>query len=268
MDPITRRHVWDIIEEAKKGRAIVLTTHSMEEADILSDRIAIMAKGKLRCIGTSIRLKSKFGTGYIANVNFSGNGHTQSPSINNNAEVSVNPNIEAVKWFFKERLNVDPKEESRTFLTFVIPHEKEQLLTRFFGELQDREGEFGISDIQLGLTTLEEVFLNIAKQAELESSTAEGTLVTLNLSSGASIQIPKGVRFVGIPGTETEEHPRGVMVEVYWDQDDSGSLCISGHSAEIPVPANVELRPPSLSRRTSTRRAGPVGYIIDPNQVQ
>uniref|UniRef100_A0ACD5X2C7 Uncharacterized protein n=1 Tax=Avena sativa TaxID=4498 RepID=A0ACD5X2C7_AVESA len=268
MDPITRRHVWDIIEEAKKGRAIVLTTHSMEEADILSDRIAIMAKGKLRCIGTSIRLKSKFGTGYIANVNFSGNGHTQSPNVNGNTEAPVNPNIEAVKQFFKERLDVDPKEESRTFLTFVIPHEKEPLLTRFFGELQDREREFGISDIQLGLTTLEEVFLNIAKQAELESSTAEGTLVTLNLTSGASIQIPKGARFVGIPGTETEEHPRGVMVEVFWDQDDNGSLCISGHSDETPVPANVELtRPPSLSRRASVSRGGPVGYIIDSNQV-
>ncbi|KAL5220999.1 hypothetical protein ABZP36_025712 [Zizania latifolia] len=268
MDPITRRHVWDIIEEAKKGRAIVLTTHSMEEADILSDRIAIMAKGKLRCIGTSIRLKSKFGTGYIANVNFSGNGYTQSPNINSNTEAPVNPNIQAVKWFFKERLDVDPKEESRTFLTFVIPHQKEPLLTSFFGELQDREGEFGISDIQLGLTTLEEVFLNIAKQAELESSTAEGTLVTLNLSSGSSIQIPKGARFVGIPRTESDEHPRGVMVEVYWDQDDNGSLCISGHSDEIPVPANVELgRLPSLSRRASMGRGGPVGYIIDPNQV-
>ena len=78
MDPITRRHVWDIIMDAKKGRAIVLTTHSMEEADILSDRIGIMAKGRLRCIGTSIRLKSKFGTGFIANVSFSGinNGQT------------------------------------------------------------------------------------------------------------------------------------------------------------------------------------------------
>uniref|UniRef100_J3MSS8 ABC transporter domain-containing protein n=1 Tax=Oryza brachyantha TaxID=4533 RepID=J3MSS8_ORYBR len=269
MDPITRRHVWDIIEEAKKGRAIVLTTHSMEEADILSDRIAIMAKGKLRCIGTSIRLKSKFGTGYIANVNFSGNGHTQSPNVNGNAEVPVNPNIEAVKLFFKERLDVDPKEESRTFLTFVIPHQKEPLLTGFFGELQDREREFGISDIQLGLTTLEEVFLNIAKQAELESSTAEGTLVTLNLSSGSSIQIPKGARFVGIPGTESEENPRGVMVEVYWDQDDNGSLCISGHSDQIPVPPNVQLgRPPSLSRRASARRGNhPVGYVIDPNEV-
>jgi ABC-type multidrug transport system ATPase subunit len=38
MDPISRRHVWDIISAAKAGRAIVLTTHSMEEADVLGDR--------------------------------------------------------------------------------------------------------------------------------------------------------------------------------------------------------------------------------------
>lgn len=44
MDPISRRHVWDIIEHCKQGRAFILTTHSMEEADILGDRIAIMAK--------------------------------------------------------------------------------------------------------------------------------------------------------------------------------------------------------------------------------
>lgn len=70
MDPISRRQVWDIIENAKKGRVIILTTHSMEEADILGDRIGIMAKGRLRCIGTSIRLKSRFGTGFIANLSF------------------------------------------------------------------------------------------------------------------------------------------------------------------------------------------------------
>lgn len=59
---------------------------------------------------------------------------------------------------------------------------------KFFEELQDRQGEFGISDIQLGLTTLEEVFLNIAKQAELESAAAEGRMETLTLTSGASVQ--------------------------------------------------------------------------------
>ena len=48
MDPVNRRYVWSFIEQFKPGRAIVLTTHSMEEADILADNLAIMALGKLR----------------------------------------------------------------------------------------------------------------------------------------------------------------------------------------------------------------------------
>lgn len=99
MDPISRRHVWDIIQNAKKGRSIVLTTHSMEEADILSDRIGIMAKGRLRCIGNSIRLKSKFGTGFIANVSFSDtNGGQTPPTMPGNY---TSARHEAVKRFFK-----------------------------------------------------------------------------------------------------------------------------------------------------------------------
>ncbi|XP_057465021.1 ABC transporter A family member 2-like [Actinidia eriantha] len=265
MDPITRRHVWDIIENAKKGRAIILTTHSMEEADILSDRIGIMAKGRLRCIGTSIRLKSKFGTGFIANVSFSG-------GANGNAvrgEDVTTMDHEPVKQFFKNRLDVVPKEENKSFLTYVIPHDREKLLTNFFAELQDREREFGISDIQLGLTTLEEVFLNIAKQAELESAAAEGSLATLTLTSGTSVQIPVGARFIGIPRTESAENPRGVMVEVYWEQDDSGALCISGHSPETPIPPDVQLRASSTTtaQRNVRSRAGVHGIVIDPNQI-
>ncbi|XP_058772824.1 ABC transporter A family member 2-like [Vicia villosa] len=262
MDPITRRHVWDIIENAKKGRAIILTTHSMEEADILSDRIGIMAKGKLRCIGTSIRLKSRFGTGFIANISFYGNNNESSRV---NGDAGSTGHHEAVKRFFKNRLDVVPKEENNNFLTYVIPHERETLLTNFFSELQNREREFGISDIQLGLTTLEEVFLNIAKQAELESATAEGRLVTLTLTSGESVEIPIGARFVGIPGTESSEYPTGFMVEVYWEQDDTGALCISGHSQKAPIPQNIQLPSSATARQ---RRSGSVhGVVIDQSQV-
>lgn len=283
MDPITRRHVWDIIENAKKGRAIILTTHSMEEADILSDRIGIMAKGRLRCIGTSIRLKSKFGTGFIANVSFTGavnatpgggaNG-TPGRGANGIAGRGEDPTIlqrEAVKQFFKTRLDVVPKEENKSFLTYVIPHDREELLTDFFAELQDREREFGIADIQLGLTTLEEVFLNIARQAELENSAAQGILATLTLTtSGTSVQIPVGARYVGIPGTESAENPKGVMVEVYWEQDDTGALCISGHSPETAVPEGVELTTllGNNTQRSILGRPGPPqGFVIDPDQL-
>ncbi|KAI4374544.1 hypothetical protein MLD38_012526 [Melastoma candidum] len=267
MDPITRRHVWDIIEDAKKGRAIILTTHSMEEADILSDRIGIMAKGRLRCIGTSIRLKSRFGTGFVANLSFTGSNNLRSPPEED--EVS-HSHREAVKQFFKSRLDVAPKEENKAFLTFVIPHDREALLKGFFVELQDNETAFGITDIQLGLTTLEEVFLNIAKKAELENAAAEGSSTTLTLSSGISLQIPIGARFVGIPGTETAENLRGNMVEVYWHQDDSGTLCVSGHSAEVSIPPSVQIPPYSsgVNRRNVLRRRGKVdGIVLDPDAV-
>lgn len=41
MDPVARRQVWNLIEKVKRGRIIVLTTHSMEEADVLGDRIGL-----------------------------------------------------------------------------------------------------------------------------------------------------------------------------------------------------------------------------------
>lgn len=68
MDPISRRHLWDLVDRVKKNRAIILTTHSMEEADILGDRIGIMVRGSLQCVGTSLRLKSRFGSGYRVSV--------------------------------------------------------------------------------------------------------------------------------------------------------------------------------------------------------
>lgn len=45
------RLTWQLIKKKKKGRIILLTTHSMDEADELGDRIAIMANGSLRCCG-------------------------------------------------------------------------------------------------------------------------------------------------------------------------------------------------------------------------
>ena len=64
MDPISRRHLWEFIASVKEQCAIVLTTHSMEEADILGDRIGIMARGQLRCLGSGLHLKQKYSSGY------------------------------------------------------------------------------------------------------------------------------------------------------------------------------------------------------------
>ena len=51
MDPSARRAIWDVLEEYREKCSILLSTHFMDEADFLGDRIAIMAEGKLRCAG-------------------------------------------------------------------------------------------------------------------------------------------------------------------------------------------------------------------------
>ena len=64
MDPFSRRFTWNVIRHYRKDRCIILTTHFMDEADILGDRIAIMAEGRLRCVGSSLFLKKTYGVGY------------------------------------------------------------------------------------------------------------------------------------------------------------------------------------------------------------
>lgn len=53
-----------MLKNYKHNRIIILTTHYMDEADILGDRIGIMANGQLTCLGSSLFLKNKFGVGY------------------------------------------------------------------------------------------------------------------------------------------------------------------------------------------------------------
>lgn len=60
MDPYSMRLTWQLIKRIKKGRIILLTTHSMDEADVLGDRIAIMANGSLKCCGRFLLFNSQF----------------------------------------------------------------------------------------------------------------------------------------------------------------------------------------------------------------
>jgi len=79
MDTTARRKLWDMLKEYKNDRIIILTTHYMDEADILGDRIAIMSDGKVKCNGTSLFLKARFGVGY--NLVMSKIGRDPAPQV-------------------------------------------------------------------------------------------------------------------------------------------------------------------------------------------
>ena len=62
LDVIARHELWDVIRSLKGKATVILTTHYMEEAEALSDRIGIMKDGKLLAVGTAEELKQKAGT--------------------------------------------------------------------------------------------------------------------------------------------------------------------------------------------------------------
>jgi ABC-type multidrug transport system ATPase subunit len=68
VDPENRRVIWDFLFKRKSDRAILLCTHFMDEADLVTDRKAMLTLGKLVCSGTSRFLKQTYDTGYTLSV--------------------------------------------------------------------------------------------------------------------------------------------------------------------------------------------------------
>ncbi|KAL8689929.1 MAG: hypothetical protein Q9218_004507, partial [Villophora microphyllina] len=68
LDPLSRRKIWDILLAKRRDRTIIMTTHFLDEADFLSDHIAILSTGHLKAEGSSAGLKHQYGEGYNIHV--------------------------------------------------------------------------------------------------------------------------------------------------------------------------------------------------------
>lgn len=90
MDTSARRYIWELLKTYKNDRIIILTTHFMDEADYLGDRIGIMGDGQMICCGSSIYLKNKYGVGY--NITF----------VKESIDVNSNHIIDIVKKYIPD----------------------------------------------------------------------------------------------------------------------------------------------------------------------
>ncbi|DBA88907.1 TPA: hypothetical protein ACH3X2_000146 [Trebouxia sp. C0005] len=129
MDPISRRHLWDLIASVKQSCAVVLTTHSMEEADILGDRIGIMARGQLCCLGSGLHLKQKFGSGYRLSVQVQQDVHNSSSSLQEDR-------LQRVAAFVQQHTGAALVDKLETHLHFKVPTEAEPKLTHIFARIK------------------------------------------------------------------------------------------------------------------------------------
>ncbi|XP_025225531.1 ATP-binding cassette sub-family A member 3 [Theropithecus gelada] len=147
MDAISRRAIWDLLQRQKSDRTIVLTTHFMDEADLLGDRIAIMAKGELQCCGSSLFLKQKYGAGYHMTLV---------------KEPHCNP--EGISQLVHHHVpNATLESSAGAELSFILPRESTHRFEGLFAKLEKKQKELGIASFGASITTMEEVFLRVGK---------------------------------------------------------------------------------------------------------
>ncbi|KAI0441149.1 hypothetical protein F4803DRAFT_437510 [Xylaria telfairii] len=68
LDPLSRRVIWEVIKRERARRTMVLTTHFLDESEVLSDHIMIITLGKMKCQGTPAELKNQYGGGYRVHI--------------------------------------------------------------------------------------------------------------------------------------------------------------------------------------------------------
>lgn len=146
-----------------KQQSVVITTHSMEEADAVCNRLAIQVNGVLRCLGSPLHLKSKYGSGYQVEVFLNAGG--TDPAAERN-----------LTNFFLQNMSNDVRllEKQGTRFLYQLPLLQSGKLTlgRIFTSLQAARRDLGIQDYGVTQPTLEQVFLRFAKE-QASSETAE-----------------------------------------------------------------------------------------------
>lgn len=147
LDPETRRYIWNVIKDIRdNGMTVLLTTHSMEEADALCTKIGIMAKGNLQCIGNQQHLKNKYGSGYRLKV--------LSPNCKWNIIDEIIKN-----QIFENAVVVRTSGKTRTYKLDVSNEE----ISDIFEKLHNCKNE-EIREWSINQSSLEEVFIRICQE--------------------------------------------------------------------------------------------------------
>ncbi|CAG7727472.1 unnamed protein product [Allacma fusca] len=177
MDPEARRSIWDLIKLEKRGRTVILSTHYMEEADLLGDRIIIIANGQVVCNGSSLYLKSKFGAAYnLVIVKKEG-------ACSERIKSRISEIIPLVKF------NLDVGAE----ISCALPVTEIDSFPIIFEELERQSDELGIGTYGVGSTTMEEIFVRVTssgtgsrKSPIPATSSTQMSAPTVRLKSGIS----------------------------------------------------------------------------------
>ena len=150
LDPSTRNEIWGLVSSfATPERAVIITTHMMLEADALCSRIAIVAKGNLKVVGTNQHLKDNYGSGYLLQLN-----------LVQSTDESVNSALQ----FVKDNINEDAKIVTMQAKTIHINLPRDVSVEKIFSILySDDSASCGINQFLLSQSSLEDVFIALGE---------------------------------------------------------------------------------------------------------
>jgi len=157
MDPGAKRFMWDLISSSMRGRSLILTTHSLEEAEALCNRIGIMVSGRLRCLGNAQHLRSRYGQGY-------------------QIEIKTEDSKEAVEnvqtWVQGTFAKAELVEIHGERLKYKIG--RSISIGVVFEEIERNKQVLKIEEYSCAEFSLEQIFIYFAKQQEEEQAAVEG----------------------------------------------------------------------------------------------
>ena len=146
---------------------------------MIRDRIPDQARAFAIATRTAHRLKKRFGTGYQIAVMVSGDGGKMSyGDLSKAASDDIEAKRAKIMKLFKESLNAEPFDDTGTYLAFGISQERQKDMVRILEQLEKQKEALGLRDIQLSMTSLEEVFLAISRQADSRSVLANSALLS------------------------------------------------------------------------------------------
>ncbi|NXE05295.1 ABCA5 protein, partial [Lophotis ruficrista] len=153
MDPCSRHIVWNLLKSRKANRVTVFSTHFMDEADILADRKAVISQGMLKCLGSSLFLKSKWGIGYRLSMHIDAYCNTEATTS------LIRQHIPAASLI----------QENAEQLVYTLPLKDMDKFAGLFSDL-DTHSHLGVITYGVSMTTLEDVYLKLEVEAEIDQA--------------------------------------------------------------------------------------------------
>uniref|UniRef100_A0A8P0NKN6 ATP binding cassette subfamily A member 7 n=1 Tax=Canis lupus familiaris TaxID=9615 RepID=A0A8P0NKN6_CANLF len=195
VDPASRRSIWELLLKYREGRTLILSTHHLDEAEVLGDRVAVVAGGRVCCCGSPLFLRRHLGSGYYLTL------AKARPSPAAGGEVRAEPTPEPerqacsrVLLSFVQQLVPGARlvEELPHELLLVLPYggAVDGSFARLFREMDRRLGELGLASYGISDTSLEEIFLKVMEDHAVDTD-LEGTSVGTDPPSPAALSAPE-----------------------------------------------------------------------------